>query len=126
MFSPISITVLAIALVTVFGNGCMDTRTVQTSLMDGVSASREKQTNIPILDILEPKLTTSTTAQSMLIKGETDQEKVFVANKRVDVTDKEFTARVDLKKGLNIMLVEAGNGLTTTTISLQITRNHYE
>ncbi|MBD3281531.1 hypothetical protein GF391_02180 [Candidatus Uhrbacteria bacterium] len=123
LLSPISIVILAIAMFAVFGNGCTELTDNQTTLPGEDGDFQKKQSSIPILDIIEPGLATTTRAESMIVKGETDQEKVYVANQAFDVINGEFAARVDLKPGLNITTIEAGNGFTTTTINLQIIKN---
>lgn len=112
---------LAVAMAVVFGNGC---REVTNSSQSPQINHKAKSTasGIPMLDVTHPSLATSTSAESIQIKGETDQDTVYVANKAITVQSGEFATSVDLKTGLNIISVETGNGFTTTTISLQITK----
>lgn len=85
-----------------------------------------KKAGIPMLDIDSPDLSYETTDNDVLVKGTTDQDWVFVGNKIVNVSSGSFQTMITLAEGLNIIPVEAGNGFTTTTINLKITKYIYE
>ncbi len=81
---------------------------------------------VPILDIESPDLVSETNGNEVFIKGSTDRDQVFVGNQVIQAIDGDFAATIPLKEGINIIPVEAGNGNTTTTINIKVTKNNYE
>lgn len=75
-----------------------------------------------MLDIASPSLITTTTKDKIEISGTTDQEMVYILNTPIKTPSGAFSSMVVLDKGTHMVPVSAGNGLTTTTISIQITR----
>ncbi|MDF1497435.1 MAG: hypothetical protein P1P90_05250 [Patescibacteria group bacterium] len=118
LFSPVSFIVLVIAMFVVFGGGCLQ---VEDVARDN-SPQESKTSGIPMLDITSPDLISTTTEDNLKITGTTDQPKVYVSDVPYDAPSGAFNAVVILKNGEQTIPVSVGNGLTTTTISLLITR----
>jgi|GEM_PF-1711550 len=86
----------------------------------------KKYSGIPLLNIEFPGLSAEIYSETVRIQGETDQEKVFIMGAEYDVMNGKFDVALSLDLGEHLVPVWVGNGLTTTTISLQITRKSYE
>jgi hypothetical protein len=119
VFSPISFAILIIALFMVFGAGCEDLGLNDEPV---VETKKEVKLGIPMLDITEPGLTATINEEQLRIVGETDQEKVYIMNAPFDAPGGTFDAIILMDPGVHDVPISAGNGLTTTTISLKITR----
>ena len=115
LFSPFSFVFLIVALFIMFGAGCLDVEEL-------APPSKLSVSGVPMLDIIAPELVTSTSANKIQITGSTDQKQVFINKMPFDVLDGVFSALVVLESGEHNIPVSVGNGLTTTTISLLITR----
>jgi len=118
LFSPISFAILILALFVVFGAGCE-----KLGLEDKIEDTpKQSKSGIPMLDIIEPGLTATIIDDKLRIVGTTDQKEVYIKNMKFDAPEGRFDAIVLMDVGLHEVPVSVGNGLTTTTISLKITR----
>jgi hypothetical protein len=121
-FSPLSVVILSITLFVVFsGVGCND-EAKDDQMVNSVS----KYSGIPMLDIESPGLSAEIYSETVRIMGVTDQDKVYVMGAEHDVHDGKFDVVLPLDLGEHRVPVWVGNGLTTTTISMQIIRKTYE
>ncbi|MBU1908235.1 hypothetical protein KKF59_03885 [Patescibacteria group bacterium] len=78
--------------------------------------------NLPTLEIVSPFQGTVTTTTSIEINGTSNNHEVLVNGNRHLVIDGIFSVSIELTAGLNDILLQAGNGYTTTSQTLRIER----
>ena len=81
-----------------------------------------KDTRIATINILEPGLNTTTSEQTVTIKGQTDQEFIYIAGELNTPVNGIFIATTTLQEGLNIIPIYTSTSFTTTTINLKVTK----
>lgn len=78
--------------------------------------------NLPTLEIVSPPQGTVTTTTSIEINGKSNNPEILVNGNRHLVIDGIFSVLIELATGTNNIVLQAGNGYTTTTQALQIQR----
>ncbi len=105
-------------LLVIFGAGCYEaSKTVEPD-----TEVKKSVSGIPMIDVTKPALISTTTEQTIEIAGTTDQEIVYILGTPIKTPNGNFSSMLVLDPGTHIVPVSVSNGFTTTTISLQITR----
>lgn len=91
----------------------------------GAGCAKQAQTRsitpmMPTVDIKAPGLSVTTTSKSVLISGQSNMENVFIDKKPVRTADGKFSLEIPLSDGQNYFQVTAGNGISTTTKTINI------
>lgn len=101
-----------ISLTVVFGAGCKSAQ----------PPAQTRTNPLPQLDIVSPGLSTSTWQTTIHIIGNTDAKTVWVAHNAHEPYQGKFDIEVKLDKEQNSIPVAVGNGVATTTISVNVAK----
>lgn len=109
---------LILSLIGLVGVGCSKTSTTAPPLPT-------RATQLPLLPGLRlrsPANGSTTASSTVTIIGETNMPDIRIDEKRYGVRQGVFSIPVNLLHGKNTFILAAGNGYTTTSIPLTITR----
>ena len=107
-------------IIPILGLGCSNTTSDQARI--DINTQEVGDSRIAKLNILEPALNSTTTEAQIIIKGETDQKFVYIADKLYHPENGIFIAPYELQDGLNTIPIYTSTSFTTTTINLRVTK----
>jgi hypothetical protein len=86
------------------------------------SSARPSMPALPVVNIESPANGTITASSSVQVVGQSNVPTIFVDGRVVDVPAGQFVVPVHLVEGTNPIEILAGNGYTSTSLILNVTR----